>query len=89
MKALSIVRPAGTQIANGLKTLEIRRWQPEIRAGEEILLVENEHFLTVDGQEDVGTAVTIITLMKSGSLNEKISFKRAHLIMKTVGWLGR
>lgn len=62
MKALSIVRPAGTQIANGQKTLEIRRWKPEIRAGEEILLVENEHFLTADGQEEDGTAVAIITL---------------------------
>lgn len=62
MKALSIVRPAGTRIANGLKTLEIRRWQPEVRTGEEILLVENEHFLTTDGQGEVGTAVDIITL---------------------------
>ncbi|MFS7159052.1 ASCH domain-containing protein [Serratia proteamaculans] len=62
MKALSIVRPAGTQIANGLKTLEIRRWQPDVSIGQEILLVENEHFLTVDGQEEVGTAVAIITL---------------------------
>ncbi|AFE58159.1 hypothetical protein Q7S_09625 [Rahnella aquatilis HX2] len=62
MKALSIVRPAGTRIANGLKTLEIRRWQPEVRTGEEILLVENEHFLTTDGQGEIGTAVAIITL---------------------------
>lgn len=34
MKALSVVRPDGTQIVNGLKTLEVRRWAPEIRAGE-------------------------------------------------------
>lgn len=61
MKALSIVRPAGTQIANGLKTLEIRRWYPEVQAGEEILLVENEHFLTADGQEELGRAVAVIT----------------------------
>lgn len=64
MKALSIVRPAGTQIANGLKTLEVRRWTPEIRVGEEILLVENENFLTVDGQEEAGKAVAVITLGK-------------------------
>ncbi|MBH2917454.1 ASCH domain-containing protein [Serratia marcescens] len=62
MKALSVVRPAGTQIANGLKTLEVRRWKPEIQAGEEILLVENENFLTVDGQEETGEAVAVITL---------------------------
>ncbi|HCL5637875.1 TPA: ASCH domain-containing protein [Klebsiella aerogenes] len=64
MKALSVVRPAGTKIVNGLKTLEVRRWAPEIRAGEEILLVENENFLTVDGQEETGEAVAIITLGK-------------------------
>ncbi|MCS4494627.1 ASCH domain-containing protein [Pantoea ananatis] len=61
MKALSIVRPAGTQIANGLKTLEIRRWLPEVQAGEEILLVEHEPFLTSDRQEELGTAVAVIT----------------------------
>jgi hypothetical protein len=64
MKALSIVRPAGTQIANGLKTLEIRRWKHEVQDGEEILLVENEHFLTADGQEEVGVAVAVITFGK-------------------------
>lgn len=62
MKALSVVHPAGTQIACGLKTLEIRRWQPEVQAGEEILLVENENFLTMDGQEESGIALAVITL---------------------------
>ncbi|WP_226052879.1 hypothetical protein [Dickeya chrysanthemi] len=60
--------------------------QPEIRAGEEILLVENEHFLTVDGQENVGTAVAIITL---GEIRE---FKREDIIQACAsyyedGWL--
>nr|WP_113867766.1 ASCH domain-containing protein [Brenneria salicis]NMN92918.1 ASCH domain-containing protein [Brenneria salicis ATCC 15712 = DSM 30166]RBP60962.1 ASCH domain-containing protein [Brenneria salicis ATCC 15712 = DSM 30166]RLM28298.1 hypothetical protein BHG07_17565 [Brenneria salicis ATCC 15712 = DSM 30166] len=62
MKALSVVRPGGTNIANGLKTLEIRRWYPEVGAGEEILLVENENYLREEGQEEVGAAVAIITL---------------------------
>ncbi len=64
MKALSVVRPSDTQIANGLKTLEIRRWYPEVGEGEEILLVENENYLKEAGQEDVGVAVAIITLGK-------------------------
>ncbi|KAA8729420.1 ASCH domain-containing protein [Ewingella americana] len=86
MKALSIVRPAGTQIANGLKTLEIRRWKPEIRAGEEILLVENENFLTADGQEENGIAVAIITL---GEIRE---FRREDIFQACAsyyedGWL--
>lgn len=62
MKALSIVWPAGTQIANGLKTLEIRKWFPDVRSGEKILLIENESFLIEEGQEEMGKAVAIITL---------------------------
>lgn len=86
MKALSIVRPAGTQIANGLKTLEIRRWQPMLQEGEEILLVENEHFLTVDGQEEVGTAVAIITL---GEIREfrREDISQACASYYETGWL--
>jgi len=30
MKALSIVKPNGTRIAQGEKTLEIRRWHPDM-----------------------------------------------------------
>lgn len=86
MKALSIVRPAGTQIANGLKTLEIRRWQPDVRTGEEILLVENEHFLTVDGQEEVGTAIAIITLGEIREFRQE-DIPKACASYYEAGWL--
>lgn len=86
MKALSIVRPAGTQIANGLKRLEIRKWFPDVRSGEKILLIENESFLMEEGQQAVGEAVAIITL---GDIRE---FKREDVLAACAsyyeeGWL--
>jgi hypothetical protein len=51
MKALSIVTPSGTRIAIGAKTLEIRRWAPDLRADEDLLIVENTRFLREDGEE--------------------------------------
>jgi len=86
MKALSIVRPAGTQIANGLKTLEIRRWQPDVRTGEEILLVENENFLTADVQEENGIAVAIITLGEIREFRQEDIFQACASYYED-GWL--
>lgn len=61
MKALSIVAPSGTRIAIGVKTLEIRRWAPDLRADEDLLIVENTRFLREDGEEDRdGRAVAVV-----------------------------
>lgn len=61
MKALSIVAPSGAKIANGLKTLEIRRWMPNLQPDEDLLIVENSRFLHNDGEEDQdGKAVAIV-----------------------------
>ena len=61
MKALSLVAPGGTKIATGMKTLEIRRWRPDLRADEDLLIVENTRFLRADGEQDEdGRAVTIV-----------------------------
>lgn len=61
MKALSIVAPAGTQIAAGIKTLEIRRWKPDLGPHEDLLIVENTRFLLTDGDEDQdGRAVALV-----------------------------
>lgn len=61
MKALSIVAPGGTKIAQGLKTLEIRRWAPALAPDEDLLIVENTRFLHEEGDEDDnGRAVAIV-----------------------------
>ncbi|MEN3751792.1 ASCH domain-containing protein [Mangrovibacter sp. SLW1] len=88
MKALSIVHPAGTQIASGLKTLEIRRWKPEVQAGEKILLVENEHFLTTDGQEEAGRAVAVITLGEIRAFRQRISSSMCILLRRRMAGPG-
>ena len=59
VKALSIVRPGGSLIAAGKKTLEIRRWRPLLLPGENLLIVENSRFLKGE-DEDQGTAVAIV-----------------------------
>ncbi|MGX9962036.1 ASCH domain-containing protein [Roseomonas sp. F4] len=61
MRALSIVRPGGSRIAAGLKTLEVRRWVPELRPSDDLLIVENGRFLTGEGEEDAdGVAVALV-----------------------------
>jgi hypothetical protein len=52
MKALSIVSPNGSKIANGEKTIEVRSWKPTIPLGEDLLIVENQKFLRLEGEVD-------------------------------------
>lgn len=61
MKALSIVAPNGAKIARGEKTLEVRRWVPDLQPDEDLLIVENSRFLKIQGEEDQdGKAVAIV-----------------------------
>lgn len=61
MKALSIVRPSGSRIVSGEKTVEVRRWTPDLASTEDLLIVENSRFLHEDGDEDHdGLAVAIV-----------------------------
>lgn len=65
MKALSIVAPGGSRIASGEKTLEVRRWEPNLRIDEDLLIVENSRFFRNEGEEDdTGTAVAIVRVSK-------------------------
>ncbi|APC11953.1 MULTISPECIES: ASCH domain-containing protein [Providencia] len=76
MKAISIVFPAGKNIALGIKTLEIRKWAPNIDCNEDLLIVENHHYLLKDGDEEMGKAVAIVKV---------ILMQPVHLTMKQVG----
>ncbi|WP_313393655.1 MULTISPECIES: ASCH domain-containing protein [unclassified Pseudomonas] len=61
IKALSIVRPSGSRIAAGEKTLEVRRWPADLAPSEDLLIVENGRFLHAEGEEDAdGIAVAIV-----------------------------
>lgn len=63
MKALSVVAPAGSLISQGIKTLEIRRWIPDLTPDEDLIIVENNQFLTREGDEDTGVAVAIVNII--------------------------
>lgn len=52
IKALSVVRPSGGRIASGEKTLEVRRWKPNLLPSEDLLIVENGRFLRIEGDQD-------------------------------------
>ena len=55
------MQPSGARIASGEKTLEVRRWCPDLGPSEDLLIVENGRFLHHDGEEDDdGVAVAIV-----------------------------
>lgn len=60
--ALSIVTPNGGRIVQGLKTLEVRSWQPESFPLKNLVIVENQNFLLNDGDEEAGLAVALVDI---------------------------
>lgn len=63
MKAISIVYPNGSKIANGEKTIEVRSWLPAIDLDEDLLIVENHKFLKLEGETDSdGKPVAIVKI---------------------------
>ena len=65
IKALSIVRPSGRRIASGEKTLEVRRWEPNLTQSDDLLIVENGRFLHRDGDHDEGGIPVAIVKVKA------------------------
>lgn len=50
-------------IASGTKTLEIRCWAPGIGPAEDLLIVENTHYLREDGEEEAdGLPVALVNV---------------------------
>nr|WP_256591031.1 ASCH domain-containing protein [Pseudomonas sp. ERMR1:02] len=60
-----MVRPNGGRIASGEKTLEVRRWHPDLDPSEDLLIVENGRFLHTDGDEDNDGIVVAIVRVKA------------------------
>ena len=61
-QALSIVAPNATKIAQGLKTLEVRSWQPEQLPLTDLVIVENKNYLNKEGDEEFGLAVALVNV---------------------------
>lgn len=62
MRALSVVAPSGQLIASGKKTIEVRRWLPDLSPEEDLLIVENLNYLRKDGDEEPGIAVAVVNI---------------------------
>ena len=63
--ALSIVAPNGTNIASGMKSIEVRSWRPEELPLHNLLIVENDRFLTKLGESDPhGRAVALVDVLQ-------------------------
>ena len=60
--ALSMVAPNAERIAKKIKTLEVRSQQPRMLPLKDLMIVENQHFLLNDGDEDVGFAVALVDI---------------------------
>lgn len=60
LHALSIVAPNGSRICTGEKTIEVRSWLPGIPFGKDILIVENQTFLTERDDQEAGMAVPVV-----------------------------
>lgn len=65
IKALSIVFPNGSKIANGEKTIEVRSWLPPQDFDEDLLIVENQKFLKNEGDIDLDGKPVAIVKIKS------------------------
>lgn len=62
-KALSVVSPAGDLICSGKKTLEIRKWKPDILPLLNLIIVQNNVFLTKDNPVDQnGKAIAMVDI---------------------------
>lgn len=73
IKALSIVRPSGSRIASGEKTIEVRRWEPNLASSDDLLIVENGRFLHREGDKDengIPVAIVKVTTVRPFTLSD-------------------
>ncbi len=71
-KALSVVTPAGERIASQLKRIEVRSWMPDEVPLLNVAIVQNEHYLLEDGEEDEnGYVVAIVDFKKVAQWTEQ------------------
>lgn len=87
IKALSVVAPSGTLIASGEKTLEVRRWHPHIAPDEDLLIIENRHYLRQDGEEDPDGHAVALVRVKTVRTFERTDIAAACASYYEEGWL--
>lgn len=63
-KCLSIVKPNGANIARGIKTIEVRRWILPSWPLNNLIIVENDNYLSQQYPEENGRVVAIVDVVK-------------------------
>ncbi len=70
-QALSILQPAVVLIIDGKKKQEIRSWLPPSLPLKNILLVQNEKYLSSDDDEDEGLAMALVDFTEFSNWTEE------------------
>lgn len=70
-KCLSIVKPNGTNIAESIKTIEVRRWVPQEFPINDLLIIENENYLSDQYTEENGMIVAMVNVIDVRLWEEK------------------
>jgi hypothetical protein len=65
MKALSVLQPGGSRIASGEKTVEMRGWKPDLKHGEDLLIVESHQPLLEDSDTDLNGRIVAVVKVKA------------------------
>ncbi len=63
--ALSVVTPAGSRIRSGRKTVEVRKWRPDVLPLRDLLIVQNEIRLSRSGvtEDPNGKVVALVDVV--------------------------
>ncbi|MGC4015070.1 MAG: ASCH domain-containing protein [Luteolibacter sp.] len=71
-RALSVVAPAGNLIRAGVKTLEVRRWVPDVLPLRDLVIVQNKIRLSTEGvtEDAEGEAVALVDIEAVGEWRE-------------------
>jgi len=71
--ALSVVAPAGDWIRSGKKTLEVRKWKPDSLPLLDLVIVQNQVFLSRNGvtEDPHGKAVALVDVTSVSDWKEE------------------
>lgn len=87
-QTLSVVNPAGTRIAKGLKTIEVRQWKPDKLPLKNLLIVQNEQRLSSSGltEDPNGVVVAIVDIIACTEWSEDL-LKASCASYWEAGWI--
>ncbi|WP_345828676.1 hypothetical protein AAGR22_17060 [Erwinia sp. HDF1-3R] len=85
-QALSILKPAVNLIVNGDKTSEIRSWLPAEMPLKNILLVQNDRYLTSEEDEEDGICMAIVDFIEFSPWTEQKASKTSPLLTLGRTW---